>query len=516
GDPAQPDPPEQRRNGRNSKWIYLNNKDIISMPDTWEYPWYASWDLAFHCISLALVDPEFAKKQLTVMLREWYMHPDGQIPSYEWSFSDATPPVHAWAALRVFRIEKRMHGEGDYRFLQHVFHKLLINFTWWINREDSDERNVFQGGFLGLDNIGVFNRSEKLPGDIQLDQSDATSWMAMYCLNMLSIALELATRDDAYEGVATKFLEHFFYIAHAINERPNASLFAENDIDLWDEEDQFFYDALHFSNGKQEHLKVRSMVGLIPLFAVITIDSELLDRLPAFKDRLQWFLDHRPELSNKMASISKTGAGHRRLFSVVNRERLSSILQRMLDENEFLSPYGIRSLSKYHEDHPYSLTLDGHEYSISYQPGESQTGMFGGNSNWRGPVWFPLNYLMIESLQKYDYYYGNDFTIEFPTGSGRELPLWEIAAELSQRLMNLFLIKENNRRPIYGDNEILQSDPHFKNYLLFHEYFHGDTGKGLGASHQTGWTALVAKLIQQSQTESSVSDKPKKRTKEAG
>lgn len=504
GDPAQPDPPEARKNGRNSEWLYLDNKEIISMPDAWEYPWYASWDLAFHCISLAMVDPEFAKKQLVLMLREWYMNPNGQIPSYEWSLGDATPPVHAWAALRVFRIEKKMRGEGDYNFLQQVFHKLLINFTWWINREDSEDRNVFQGGFLGLDNIGVFNRSEELPNDAHLDQSDATSWMAMYCLNMLAIAMELATKDDTYEGVATKFMEHFFYIAHAINERPDASLFVENDIDLWNEEDQFFYDVIHFEDGKQIDLKVRSLVGLIPLFAVTTIDSHLLDELPGFKHRLEWFLDHRPDLANKIASVVKTGAGHRRIFSVVNRDRLKSILTRALDENEFLSPYGIRSLSKHHKDHPYSLNMEGKEYTINYRPAESHSGMFGGNSNWRGPVWFPLNYLLIESLQKFDYYYDDNFKIEFPTGSGNEITLWNVASELSNRLMNIFLKDENGHRAVYGKNEKMQTDPYFRDYILFYEYFNGDNGEGLGASHQTGWTALVAKLIQQSQTDSHV------------
>jgi hypothetical protein len=504
GDPTQPDPPQSRKNGRNNDWIYLSNKDIISMPDSWEYPWYASWDLAFHCIPMAVVDPEFAKNQLVLMLREWYMNPNGQIPSYEWSLGDATPPVHAWAALRVFRIEKKKTGEGDFNFLQQVFHKLLINFTWWINREDSDDRNVFQGGFLGLDNIGVFDRSEELPNDAHLDQSDATSWMAMYCLNMLSIAMELATKDNAYEGVATKFLEHFFYIAHAINERPDASLFAENDIDLWNEEDEFFYDVIHFQDGKQIDLKVRSLVGLIPLFAVTTIDSHLLDDLPGFKHRLEWFLEHRPDLTNKIASVTKDGAGHRRLLSVVNQDRLRSILARMLDENEFLSPYGIRSLSKYHKDHPYSLNLEGKEYTISYRPAESHSGMFGGNSNWRGPVWFPINYLLIESLQKFDYYYDDNFEIEFPTGSGNEITLWDVAGKLSNRLIKIFLKDEDGHRAVYGGSDKFQTDPHFRDHVLFYEYFHGDNGAGLGASHQTGWTALVAKLIQQSQTDSHV------------
>ena len=506
GDPDQPAPPEQRKNGRNSNWTHLDNREIISMPDTWEYPWYASWDLAFHCLTMALVDPEFAKNQLLLILREWYMHPNGQIPSYEWSFSDATPPVHAWAALRVFRIERKMRGEGDFDFLQKVFHKLLINFTWWVNRKDADERNVFQGGFLGLDNIGVFNRSKLPASEGHLDQSDGTSWMAMYCLNMLAIALELAAEDDTYEDVATKFLEHFFYIAHAMNKRPDVRLANPEDLDLWDDEDRFYYDVLHFRNGDQMYLKVRSMVGLIPLFAVTTLDSELLDRLPDFRERLEWFLENRPELTSHIASLTQTGAGERRLFSVVNRDRLQSILEKALDEDEFLSPYGIRSLSKYHQDHPYSLTLDGRNYEISYQPAESATPMYGGNSNWRGPVWFPLNYLLIEALQKFDYYYGHDVKVNFPSGSDQKLNLWEVASELSNRLMKIFLKDEQGRRPVFGGQEKLNEDPHFQNYIPFYEYFHGDNGKGLGASHQSGWTALVAKLIQQSQTESSVSN----------
>jgi len=502
GDPAEPSPPEQRKKGRNSGWIHLDNKDILSMPDKWEYPWYASWDLAFHCISLALIDADFAKNQLLTLLHEWYMHPNGQIPSYEWTLSDTTPPVHAWAALRVYRIEKKIKGEGDDEFLKQVFHKLLINFTWWVNKKDINNRNVFQGGFLGMDNIGIFNRSDSLPAEGHLDQSDGTSWMAMFCLNMLSIALELADQDKTYEDLATKFLEHFFYIAHAINERGEVSLEGQDDIDLWDEEDEFYYDVLHLESGEKIPLKIHSMVGLIPLLAVTTIDAKHLEQLPKFKERMDWFLEHRPDLTKNIASVTKTGTGERRLFSVVNRDRLQSILRRMLDEAEFLSPYGIRSLSKYHDENPYSLKLGDTIYTIRYTPAESRTEMYGGNSNWRGPVWFPLNYLLIESLQKFDYYYGDEFKIEFPSGSDQKLNLWDISGKLSKRLIKLFLKDDDGNRPIYGDDEKMQSDPHFRDYFLFYEYFNGENGCGLGASHQTGWTALVAKLIQQSQQKS--------------
>jgi len=383
-----------------------------------------------------------------------------------------------------------------------VFHKLLINFTWWVNKKDVNNRNVFQGGFLGMDNIGIFNRSGSLPAEGHLDQSDGTSWMAMFCLNMLSIALELADQDKTYEDLATKFLEHFFYIAHAINERGEASLEDGDDIDLWDEEDQFYYDVLHLESGEKIPLKIHSMVGLIPLLAVTTIDARHLEQLPKFKERMDWFLEHRSDLTQNIASVTKTGAGERRLLSVVNQDRLQSILKRMLDKDEFLSPYGIRSLSKYHDENPYSLNLGDTTYTIRYSPAESRTEMYGGNSNWRGPVWFPLNYLLIESLQKFDYYYGDEFEMEFPTGSGPKINLWDISGKLSKRLMKLFLKGFDDNRPIFGDNEKMQSDPHFRDYLLFHEYFHGENGKGLGASHQTGWTALVAKLIQQSQQKS--------------
>ncbi|OLE55483.1 MAG: glucosidase [Acidobacteria bacterium 13_1_20CM_3_53_8] len=496
GDPVQPAPPPERWEGRNHDWRHLNNSEIVSMPDKWEYPWYAAWDLAFHCISLSLVDPDFAKDQLILLLREWYMHPNGQLPAYEWAFGDVNPPVHAWAALRVYGIERRLRGAGDTKFLERVFHKLLINFTWWINRKDVQGRNIFQGGFLGLDNIGVFDRSAGLPGGGYLDQSDGTSWMAMYCLNMLSIALELARHDDTYEDVATKFLEHFFYIAHAMNDRP--AVRGDDGIDLWDEDEGFYYDVLHLPDKSHQFVRVRSLVGLIPLLAVETIDSELLDMLPDFRHRLEWFLSHRQDLSKDMASVTRAGEQDRRRFAVVNTDRLRSLLSKMLDENEFLSPYGIRSISRYHLEHPYRLTVDGTSYEVSYQPAESRSGLFGGNSNWRGPIWFPLNYLLIEALQKFDYFYGESFTVECPVGSGRMLTLWQVATELSQRLISIFTRDESGRRPVFGGNEKFQSDPNFRDLIPFHEYFHGDDGAGLGASHQTGWTALVAKLIQQS------------------
>ncbi|MCC6424783.1 MAG: glucosidase [Phycisphaerales bacterium] len=501
GDAAQPAPPDERWRGRNIDWRHLNNMDILSMPDKWEYPWYASWDLAFHCIPLAMVDCEFAKQQLIKLLREWYMHPSGQVPAYEWAFGDANPPVHAWAALRVYRIERKHRGRGDIPFLERIFHKLLINFTWWVNRKDRDGRNLFQGGFLGLDNIGLFDRNIPLPNGAYLDQCDGTSWMAMYCLNMLAISLELAGENPIYEDVATKFLEHFFYIANAMNN--HSSVRGDDVADLWDDVDGFYYDLLRHADGSHTPLRVRSVVGLIPLLAVETLDEALLNKLPDFAMRLEWFLDNRPDICRSAASVVETGAGKRRLFSVVNRDRLCKILTRALDEKEFLSPYGLRSLSKHHLDHPFQLKLDGQLHSISYEPAESTTTMFGGNSNWRGPVWFPLNYLIIESLQKFDYYYGDSFKAECPTGSGKLLTLWEVAADLSRRLTSIFQRSTPSGRPVFGDNQRLQTDPNFCDYPLFYEYFHGDSGEGLGASHQTGWTALVAKLIQQRQAHSS-------------
>ena len=492
GDPDNPRPPQERRKGRNHQWTHLYNADVISMPDKWEYPWYAAWDLAFHCIPLALVDPDFAKGQLTLMLREWYMHPNGQIPAYEWAFGDVNPPVHAWAAWRVYKIDKKRTGRGDREFLKRIFHKLMLNFTWWVNRKDAEGMNIFQGGFLGLDNIGVFDRSAAPPTGGCLEQSDGTSWMAMYTLNLLAIALELAKEEPCYEDLASKFWEHFVYIAHAMSHR------GHNRMGLWNEEDGFFYDVLKLPDDSQFPMKIRSMVGLIPLFAVETLEPEVLDRLPDFKRRLEWFIDNRPDLTESFACMRSTGMGERRLLSIANEDQLRRILNYMLDEREFLSPYGIRSLSKFHRERPYVLHVNGTEHRVDYEPGESTTGVFGGNSNWRGPIWFPLNFLLVESLQKFHHYLGNDFKVEFPTGSGNMKTLWDVAGELSRRKTNIFLRDEKGRRPVFGNLETFQTDPHWRDLLLFHEYFHGDSGYGLGASHQTGWTGLVTKLIQQS------------------
>jgi hypothetical protein len=491
GDPSMPEPPRERLHGRNSDWTHLYNADVISMPDKWEYPWYAAWDLAFHCIPLALVDPTFAKEQLVLMLREWYMHPNGQIPAYEWALGDVNPPVHAWAAWRIYKIDKKRSGVGDRRFLERVFHKLLLNFTWWINRKDADGKNIFQGGFLGLDNIGVFDRSAPLPTGGHIEQSDATSWMGMYCLNMLTIALELAQDNRAYEDVASKFFEHFVYICHAMNN------IGGEKIELWDREDGFFYDVLHLPNGGTTHMKVRSMVGLIPLFAVETLDSELIDSLPRFKHRMQWFIENRPDFSQHLETQSSDG-GMRRFLSLVNCDRLKAVLRYMLDEEEFLSPFGIRALSRYHKEHPYVVSVMGREHRVDYEPAESSTGLFGGNSNWRGPIWFPVNYLLIESLQKFHYFLSDQYQVECPTGSGRQSTLWQVAAEISRRLTHIFLQNAEGKRPVFGRMNRLQDDPHWRDNLLFYEYFHGDNGAGIGASHQTGWTGLVAKLIQQS------------------
>ena len=491
GDPGQPPPPAERKKGRNHDWTHLYNADVISMPDKWEYPWFAAWDLAFHTVALSLVDPDFAKEQLILLLREWYMHPNGQLPAYEWAFGDVNPPVHAWAAWRVYKIEKRIRGRADRGFLERVFHKLLLNFTWWVNRKDPDGMNVFQGGFLGLDNIGVFDRSQPLPTGGHLEQSDGTSWMGMYCLNMLAIALELAREDPAYEDVASKFFEHFVHIADAIN-----SHVAEG-LSLWDEEDGFFYDAVHLSNGEQHYLKVRSMVGLIPLFAVETLEPELIARLPGFQRRMQWFLDNMPSFASRVDSSQTSPNGVRRLLSLVDRKQLVRIIGYMVNKEEFFSPHGIRALSKYHAAHPYTLSVNGNEYRVDYEPGESQSGLFGGNSNWRGPVWFPPNFLMIESLQKFHHYYGDDFRVECPSGSGKQMSLWDVSAELSRSLTHIFLRDESGHRPVYGANEKFQNDPLWRDLILFYEYFHGDTGVGLGASHQTGWTGLVSKLLEQ-------------------
>ena len=491
GDPTPPPPPPERRRSRNHEWTHLYNSDVISMPDKWEYPWYAAWDLAFHCLPIALVDPDFAKEQLILLLREWYMHPNGQLPAYEWSFSDVNPPVHAWAAWRVYKIDKRLRGTADRTFLERVFHKLLLNFTWWVNRKDAEGLNIFQGGFLGLDNIGVFDRSAPLPTGGYIEQSDGTSWMGMYCLNMLAMALELAHEDSAYEDVASKFFEHFVYIAHATHDRGGEG------ISLWNEADGFFYDVLHLPDGRLQPLTVRSMVGLIPLFAVETIEPEMLRKLPGFARRMQWFIDNRPEFAEHVEMVEAPGRGTRRLLSIVTREQLPRVLRVMLDEQEFLSDHGIRSLSRCHLARPYVLDVDGVESRVRYEPAESSSGIFGGNSNWRGPVWFPVNHLIIESLQKFDHFYGDALKVQCPTGSERMLTLWEVSLDLSRRLAALFMRDPEGRRPAHGLVARFQADPHWRELVLFYEYFHGDTGAGLGASHQTGWTGLVAKLMEQ-------------------
>ncbi len=491
GDPGQPSPPPERKAGRNCDWTHLYSEDILSMPDKWEYPWFAAWDLAFHLIPLVMIDPDFAKLQLDRLTREWYMQPNGQLPAYEWAFGDVNPPVQAWAALRVYQIEKKFYGRSDRQFLQRVFHKLLLNFTWWVNRKDMEGKNVFQGGFLGLDNIGVFDRSKELPTGGYLNQADGTSWMGMYCLNMLAIALELAKEDNSYEDIASKFFEHFLYIADAIDGIGDA------EISLWDDEDCFYYDALRMPDGQQLPLKVRSMVGLIPLFAVAVLELDTLQNFPGFKKRMQWFIQNRPDLKDNVACMETPGMGARRLLAIVYKAKLKRILQRMLNEDEFFSPHGIRAISKYHQEHPFVLHQGEDDYYVQYEPAESTTGLFGGNSNWRGPIWFPLNYLIIEALWQFYQYFGDEFKVECPTGSGQEMTLREVARHLSNRLVSIFEQDEAGRRPVYGELEVFQSDPHWRNYILFHEYFHGDHGAGLGASHQTGWTGLVAVMIHQ-------------------
>ncbi|MHC5737409.1 MGH1-like glycoside hydrolase domain-containing protein [Nostoc sp.] len=490
GDRNTPPPPPERHQGRNREWFHLYNKDILSMPDKWEYPWFAAWDLAFHTIPLAMIDPDFAKYQLDVLTREWYMHPNGQIPAYEWAFGDVNPPVHAWATWRIYKIEQKIYGRADRQFLERVFQKLMLNFTWWVNRKDTEGNNVFQGGFLGLDNIGVFDRSAALPTGGHIDQSDGTSWMGMYCLNMLAIALELAKTNPVYEDIATKFFEHFLYIADAMNK------IGEMEASLWNDSDGFYYDVLHLPE-RQVTLKVRSMVGLIPLFAIETIEPETLKLLPGFKKRLEWFIQNRPDLRQNVACMVTKGVGARRLLAIVSRDKLRSILQKMLDESEFFGPYGIRALSRFHAGNPYIFDVNGSQFRVDYEPAESSSGLFGGNSNWRGPVWFPVNFILIESLQKFHYYLGDDFKVECPTGSGQMMTLWEVASELSQRLTSIFLQNASSKRPVYGEIQKFQNDPHWQNLILFYEYFHGDKGSGIGASHQTGWTGLIAKLIQQ-------------------
>jgi hypothetical protein len=491
GDPAQPPPPVERKEGRNSEWGHLYNERIMSMPDKWEYPWYASWDLAFHCVPLALVDAHFAKTQLDIIVREWYQHPNGQIPAYEWNFGDVNPPVLAWAAWRVYQIERKQTGQGDRAFLETIFHKMLIAFTWWVNRKDSTGNNVFEGGFLGLDNIGVFDRSACFPDGSRLEQSDGTSWMGMFSLNLMRIAIELAAENHVYENIATKFFEHFLSIAAAMNNLGGKG------IGLWDEDDEFYYDILHTPGGRYLPLKVRSLVGLMPLLAVETIQWQLIDALPGFKARLEWYLTHRPDLASLVSRWQEPGMGERRLVALTRGHRMKCLLRRMLDPEEFLSDYGVRSVSKYHKEHPYRLTVRGEEKVVNYEPAESQTSLFGGNSNWRGPVWFPINYLLIESLQQFHHYYGDDFKVEFPTGSGEFMHLKQIANELSNRLIKLWTRDEKGERAFARASGNALSGAQDRQRYLFHEYFHGDTGAGLGASHQTGWTGLVAKLIQQ-------------------
>ncbi len=491
GDSTQPAPDPRRWTGRNHEWTHLYNSDVISMPDKWEYPWYAAWDLAFHCVAMALIDPDFAKEQLILFLREWYMHPNGQLPAYEWNFSDVNPPVHAWAAWRVYKIEGRIRGKSDRNFLERVFHKLLLNFTWWVNRKDPQGKNVFEGGFLGLDNIGLFDRSTPLgPGNF-IEQSDGTSWMAVFCLDMLAMAMELAHEDPAYEDVASKFFEHFVYIAQAMNDMGGEG------IGLWDEQDGFYYDVLHMNSRGYIPMKVRSIVGLVPLLAVETFEPEDLVRLPGFRRRMQWFLDHHPDIAEHVDMSRRSDSGTRLLLTIANRKKLERIYRYVFDENEFLSPHGVRALSKFHADHPFVLTFDGLANSVDYEPAESTSDLFGGNSNWRGPVWFPVNFLLIESMQRFHYYYGDEFKVECPVGSGRQITLWEAATEVSHRLARIFL-RSGGHRPVFGNVALFQDDPLWRDLIPFYEYFHGETGAGLGASHQTGWTALVAKLLEQS------------------
>jgi len=491
GDPAGPHPPDTRLSNRNSDWSHLYNLDVLSMPDKWEYPWYAAWDLAFHTLPIAMVDQEWAKRQLIILLREWYMHPNGQLPAYEWDFNDVNPPVHAWAALQVYYIDRDINGSGDIEFLEKVFHKLLLNFTWWVNREDLDGNNVFQGGFLGLDNIGVFDRSKPIPGGSHLDQADGTAWMGMYCLNMLSIALEIAQTKPVYEDVATKFFEHFIYIVNAFYDLGGQGL------SLWDEQDGFFYDVLHTSEGAYLPLKIRSFVGLIPLVATAALEHRVLDKLPRFKRRLEWFIKYRPQLIKNIPSLVDESAHDHYQLSILDQERLARVLKRVFDPDEFLSDFGIRALSRHHLEQPFEFRIGGELNTVRYEPAESSSSLFGGNSNWRGPVWFPLNYLVIESLRKYARHYGEKFKIEFPTGSGVQLTLDQAGGELCHRLVRIFLSDPDDRRPVFGSQDYFQSNPHWRDYILFYEYFHGEDGSGLGASHQTGWTALVAKLIQE-------------------
>ncbi|KZT43655.1 hypothetical protein SISSUDRAFT_1040134 [Sistotremastrum suecicum HHB10207 ss-3] len=494
GDPGQPPPPPERQWIRNREWRHLHIEDILSMPDKWEYPFFAAWDTAFHCIPLAMIDPSFAKKQLDLLTREWYMKPDGQIPAYEWNFSDVNPPVHAWATFRIFKIERKMYGREDLQFLERVFQKLLINFTWWVNRKDQGGNNVFEGGFLGLDNIGAFNRSEPLPTGGVLRQADGTAWMAFFALNMLNMALELAKHNPVYEDIASKFFEHFIFIADAMTFRGEG----DNQLSLWNEEDGFYYDAIQFGPGHSIQMPIHSLVGLIPLYATLTLEPAVINRFPGFKKRMEWFIENRPEISARnMANMKARGRDDRRLLALASKDRLVQILKRMLDEDEFLSEYGIRSLSLHHKDNPYHMDVNGQRYEVGYWPGDSRSGMFGGNSNWRGPIWLAVNFLLIESLQRFHQYYGSDLQVECPTGSGDFMDLAGVAEEIQHRVMHIFGRDLEGRRATNGGNVKLDSDPHFRDYVLFHEFFHGNDGRGLGASHQTGWTGLVAFHIMQ-------------------
>jgi hypothetical protein len=491
GDPLQPSPPDQRKHGRNCDWTNVFNRDVVSMPDKWEYPWYAAWDLAFHMLPMARVDGEFAKDQLVLFLREWYMHPNGQLPAYEFALADVNPPVHAWACWRVYKMTGP-RGQRDRLFLRRVFHKLLLNFTWWVNRKDPQGRNLFSGGFLGLDNIGVFDRSQPLPDGQHLEQADGTAWMAFYCTTMLAMALELATDDPSYEDIASKFFEHFVAITDAMN--------GLGGMGLWDDDDGFYYDVLK-ADGNTIPLRVRSMVGLIPLFAVEVLEQDVIDRLPGFKKRMEWFLNHRQDLARHIAYCTSDAADSEprehthRLLAIPSRERLVRVLGYLLDEAEFLSPYGVRALSRFHKDHPYVVQLGGQEHRVEYVPGESNTHLFGGNSNWRGPIWFPVNYLIVEALERYHYFYGETLRVECPTGSGQWMNLKQVAGELAMRLTRLFVPDEAGHRPCHGGDRRYADDPHWRDLVLFYEYFHGDSGRGVGASHQTGWTALVASLL---------------------
>jgi hypothetical protein len=489
GDPAQPAPPPERTRGRNAEWRHVHNRDVISMPDKWEYPWYAAWDLAFHMIPFARIDPQFAKDQLVLFLREWYMHPNGQLPAYEFAFSDVNPPVHAWAVWRVYKMTGPRGGR-DRLFLSRCFQKLLVNFTWWVNRKDEEGKNLFSGGFLGLDNIGVFDRSRPLPTGGHLEQADGTAWMAFYCSTMLSMALELARDNPAYEDMASKFFEHFVAIADAMNNLGGSG--------LWDDADGFYYDQLH-AQGRSIPLRVRSMVGLIPLFAAEILEDDVIDRLPGFKKRLGWFLENRKDLARHIAYMQEDGGGGHghRLLAIPSKERLVRVLRYLLDEDEFLSPHGVRALSRFHRDNPYVFHADGQEHRVDYEPAESSTGLFGGNSNWRGPVWFPVNFLLVEALERYHHFYGDALTVECPVGSGRMLNLGQVADEINARLARIFLRDASGRRPCHGDAERFAADPHWRDLVLFHEYFHGDTGRGVGASHQTGWTALAVRCVEE-------------------